>query len=80
MILMNVKGVVVILMEVDIGEIIVMVSLFDFDLNNCLLVLIEGDQFDSLLFNCVVQGVYEFGLIFKIFVVVQVMELGFVNV
>lgn len=43
MILMNVKGVVVILMEVDIGEIIVMVSLFDFDLNNCLLVLIEGD-------------------------------------
>lgn len=76
---MNVKGVIGILMEVDIGEIVVMVSLLDFDFNDCLCLLLKGDFLDSLLFNCVVQGQYELGLIFKIFLVVQVIDLKLVS-
>jgi cell division protein FtsI (penicillin-binding protein 3) len=79
MTLMNAKGAAAILMEVDTGEIIAMVSLPDFDPNNRPPVLTEGDQSDSPLFNRAVQGVYELGSTFKIFAVAQAMELGLVN-
>ena len=77
--IMNAKGATSILMDVETGEIISMVSLPDFDPNNRPRVLTEGDQSDSPLFNRAVQGVYELGSTFKIFAVAQAMELGLVN-
>lgn len=77
--IMNAKGATSILMDVNTGEIISMVSLPDFDPNNRPRVLTEGDQSDSPLFNRAVQGVYELGSTFKIFTVAQAMELGLIN-
>ena len=79
MTLMNAKGAAAILMEVHTGEIVAMVSLPDFDPNDRPLVLLEGDQSDSPLFNRAVQGVYELGSTFKVFAVAQAIELGLVN-
>lgn len=79
MMLMNAKGATAILMDVNSGEIISMVSLPDFDPNNRPRVLTAGDQSDSPLFNRAVQGVYELGSTFKIFAVTQAMELGLIE-
>ncbi|WP_298297286.1 penicillin-binding protein 2 [uncultured Litoreibacter sp.] len=77
--LMNAKGATAVLMKVDTGEVVSMVSLPDFDPNTRPRDLIEGDPSDSPLFNRAVQGVYELGSTFKIFAAAQALELKLVN-
>ena len=77
--LMNAKGATAVLMKVDTGEVVSMVSLPDFDPNTRPRGLIEGDPSDSPLFNRAVQGVYELGSTFKIFAAAQALELKLVN-
>jgi cell division protein FtsI (penicillin-binding protein 3) len=74
--MMNAKGATAILMDVDTGEILTLVSLPDFDPNDRPQVLLKGDPADSPLFNRAVQGVYELGSTFKIFAAAQVLDLG----
>ncbi|QIE41681.1 peptidoglycan D,D-transpeptidase FtsI family protein [Meridianimarinicoccus aquatilis] len=77
--LLGAKGASGVLMDVNTGEIISMVSLPDFDPNHRPQPLVKGDQADSPLFNRAVQGVYELGSVFKIFAVAQAMEEGIVT-
>ncbi|MEP4197447.1 MAG: penicillin-binding protein 2 [Aliishimia sp.] len=77
--IMNAKGATSVLMDVQTGEIISVVSLPDFDPNNRPRALTSGDQGDSPLFNRSVQGVYELGSAFKIFTAAQAVDLGLVN-
>ncbi len=77
--LMNAKGATSVLMDVQTGEIISLVSLPDFDPNDRPRPLTRGDQADSPLFNRAVQGVYELGSAFKIFTAAQAIDLGLVN-
>lgn len=77
--LMNAKGAAAVLMDVKTGEIISLASLPDFDPNKRPRPSVEGSPSDSPLFNRAVQGVYELGSTFKIFAIVQAMELGLVN-
>lgn len=76
--LMNAKGAASVLMDIETGEIISLVSLPDFDPNDRPSPLTEGDASDSPLFNRAVQGVYELGSTFKIFTAAQAMEEGLV--
>ena len=77
--LLNAKGASAILMDVETGEILTMVSLPDFDPNDRPAPLTSGEAADSPLFNRAVQGVYELGSVFKIFPVAQALELGLAN-
>ncbi len=77
--LMNAKGAAAVLMDVNTGEVISMVSLPDFDPNTRPRVLTQGDASDSPLFNRAVQGVYELGSVFKILNTALALELGLVN-
>ncbi|ETA50410.2 peptidoglycan D,D-transpeptidase FtsI family protein [Ponticoccus alexandrii] len=77
--LMNAKGAASVLMDVQTGEILSMVSLPDFDPNDRPNPLVEGSPSDSPLFNRAVQGVYELGSTYKIFAAAQAMELGLVG-
>ncbi len=77
--LMNAKGATSILMDVQTGEVISVVSLPDFDPNDRPRPPVSGDPSDSPLFNRAVQGVYELGSTFKIFTAAQAMELGLVG-
>ena len=77
--LMNAKGAASVLMDVQTGEIISIVSLPDFDPNARPSPLVEGNASDSPLFNRAVQGVYELGSAYKIFTAAQAMDLGLVN-
>ena len=77
--IMNAKGATSVLMDVQTGEIISVVSLPDFDPNNRPRPLTTGDAGDSPLFNRSVQGVYELGSTFKIFTAAQAIDLGLVN-
>ncbi|MBC6437500.1 MAG: penicillin-binding protein 2 [Rhodobacteraceae bacterium] len=79
MVIMNVRGASAVLMDVHTGEIRAMASLPDFDPNARPLPIAEGDQADSPLFNRAVQGVYEFGSVFKVFTVAQALQEGLVN-
>ena len=74
--LMNAKGASSVLMDVNTGEVISMVSLPDFDPNNRPRPPVQGQAADSPLFNRSVQGLYELGSTFKIFTAAQSMELG----
>jgi cell division protein FtsI (penicillin-binding protein 3) len=74
--MMNAKGATAILMDVDTGEILTLVSLPDFDPNDRPQVLLKGDPADSPLFNRAVQGVYELGSTFKIFAAAQALDIG----
>jgi cell division protein FtsI (penicillin-binding protein 3) len=74
--MMNAKGATAILMDVDTGEILTLVSLPDFDPNDRPPVLLKGDPADSPLFNRAVQGVYELGSTFKIFAAAQALDIG----
>ncbi len=74
--MMNAKGAAAILLDVDTGEILTMVSLPDFDPNDRPQPLLKGDPADSPIFNRAVQGVYELGSTFKIFAAAQAMEIG----
>jgi cell division protein FtsI (penicillin-binding protein 3) len=77
--MMNAKGAAGILMDVNSGEILAMVSLPDFDPNDRPNPLVAGEPGDSVLFNRAIQGVYELGSTFKIFAAAQAMELGLMN-
>jgi cell division protein FtsI (penicillin-binding protein 3) len=79
MTMMNANGAAAILMDVNTGEIISLVSLPDFDPNDRPQPAVEGDPADSPLFNRAIQGVYELGSAFKIFAAAQALELGLVN-
>ncbi|KAA0920316.1 peptidoglycan D,D-transpeptidase FtsI family protein [Aquicoccus porphyridii] len=74
--LMNAKGASSVLLDVHTGEVISVVSLPDFDPNDRPRAPTEGAPDDSPLFNRAVQGVYELGSTFKIFTVVQAIEMG----
>ena len=76
---MNAKGASAILMDVNTGEIISLVSLPDFDPNNRQRVAISGDPSDSPLFNRAAQGLYELGSTFKIFTAATSLEKGLAN-
>ena len=73
--MMNAKGATAILLDVDTGEVLSLVSLPDFDPNNRPQALLKGDPADSPLFNRAVQGVYELGSTFKIFAAAQAVDL-----
>jgi cell division protein FtsI (penicillin-binding protein 3) len=77
--LMNARGAASILMDVQTGEIISMVSLPDFDPNTRPDAPVKGLVSDSPLFNRAVQGVYELGSTFKIFTITQALEERLVN-
>jgi cell division protein FtsI (penicillin-binding protein 3) len=77
--LLNAKGAVAILMEVDTGRIISLASLPDFDPNHRPSLPIEGSAAESPLFNRAIQGVYDLGSTFKIFTVAQALELGLID-
>ncbi|MDJ0823222.1 MAG: penicillin-binding protein 2 [Paracoccaceae bacterium] len=77
--LMNAKGAASVLMDVQTGEVISLVSLPDFDPNDRPRAPTSGEPGDSPLFNRAVQGVYELGSTFKIFTAAQAMDLGLVN-
>ena len=77
--LMNAKGAAAVLMDIRTGEVIALASLPDFDPNKRPRPPVEGSPSDSPLFNRAVQGVYELGSTFKIFAVIQAMDLGLVN-
>jgi cell division protein FtsI (penicillin-binding protein 3) len=77
--LMNAKGATAVLMKVDTGEVVSLVSLPDFDPNTRPPGLLKGDPSDSPLFNRAVQGVYELGSTFKVFAAAQALDLGLVN-
>jgi len=77
--MMNAKGAAAILLDVNTGEVLSLVSLPDFDPNDRPQPLVKGDPGDSPLFNRAVQGVYELGSTFKIFAAAQAMDLGLVN-
>jgi len=79
MALMNAKGAAGILMDVNTGEIVSLVSLPDFDPNDRPAPPTQGNPADSPLFNRAVQGVYELGSTFKIFAAAQALELGLVQ-
>lgn len=77
--LMNAEGAAAVLMDVNTGEIISLVSLPDFDPNDRPRPLAEGNASDSPLFNRAVQGVYELGSTFKLFAAAQAIEERLVN-
>jgi len=77
--LMNAKGASAILMDVNTGEIISLVSLPDFDPNNRPRAAILGDPSENPLFNRAAQGLYELGSTFKIFTAATSLEKGLVN-
>lgn len=76
MAMMNAKGAAAVLMEVDTGQVISMVSLPDFDPNHRPAPPVSGDPADSPLFNRVAQGKYELGSTFKLFTAALAMESG----
>lgn len=79
MMIMNAKGAASVLMDIHTGEVISIASLPSFDPNDRPAPLTQGDQSDSPLFNRAVQGVYELGSTFKIFVAAQAVDLGLVT-
>jgi len=77
--IMNARGAAGVLMDVETGEVIALVSLPDFNPNHRPAPPVEGSASDSPLFNRAVQGVYELGSTFKIFAAAQALDLGLVN-
>lgn len=77
--LMHAKGAAAVLMDVQTGEIVSMVSLPDFDPNNRPQVGLKGDASDNPLFNRAAQGVYELGSTFKLFAAAVSLQKDLVN-
>ena len=77
--LMNAKAATSVLMDVETGEVISMVSLPDFDPNNRPPPPSSGLPSDSPLFNRAVQGVYELGSTFKTLTIAQAIDEGVVT-
>ena len=76
---LHARGAAAVLMDIETGEIVSLVSLPDFDPNDRPRPPLEGEASDSPLFNRAVQGVYELGSTFKIFTAAQAMSLGIVH-
>ncbi|GHA52699.1 cell division protein FtsI [Amylibacter ulvae] len=74
--IMGAKGASAVLMDVNTGEIVSMVSLPDFDPNDRPRPAVDGDPSDSPLFNRAAQGVYELGSTFKLFAAATHLEKG----
>jgi len=74
--LLNAKGAASVLMDVQTGEVIAMVSLPDFDPNSRPVPDIKKDPTESTLFNRAAQGLYELGSTFKIFTAAIALEDG----
>lgn len=64
---------VVVLIKIDIGEILVMVSYLDFNLNNCDSVMLDD------FCNWVISDIFEFGLMVKLLVIMIVLQQGIVQ-
>lgn len=79
MTMMKAEGASAVLMEVDTGRIISMISLPDFNPNDRPNPPISGDPADSPLFNRAAQGKYELGSTFKLFTAAMAMEEGIAN-
>lgn len=77
--LFKAKGATAVLMDVNTGEVLSLVSLPDFDPNNRPAPATEGDPADSPLFNRAVQGYYELGSVMKSFAIAQALEEGAVT-
>lgn len=77
--MMNAKGAAAILMNAHTGEIVAMSSLPDFDPNERPAPEPTKHPGDSPLFNRAVQGLYELGSTFKLFVLAQALQLGLVT-
>lgn len=77
--LLNAKGAAAILMDARNGEVISLVSLPDFDVNDRPAPPVTGDPADSPIFNRALQGVYELGSVMKVFPVAQALEAGIVT-
>ncbi|WP_102226182.1 peptidoglycan D,D-transpeptidase FtsI family protein [Acidimangrovimonas sediminis] len=77
--MLHAKGAAAVLMNVHTGEIVSMVSLPDFDPNERPTPKPTKDPGDSPLFNRAVQGVYELGSTFKLFVLAQALQMGLVT-
>lgn len=75
--LMNAKAASAVLMDINTGEVVSLVSLPDFDPNDRPRTGPKGER--SPLFNHAVQGVYELGSTFKIFTAAQAIEERLVN-
>jgi cell division protein FtsI (penicillin-binding protein 3) len=77
--LLNARGAAAMLMDARSGEIIAMASLPDFDPNTRPRVPAGTPAGDAPVFDRVVQGVYEYGSVFKLFTVGQALDLGLVG-
>lgn len=77
--LLKAKGATAVLMDVNTGEVLSLVSLPDFDPNIRPAPATEGDPADSPLFNRAVQGYYELGSVMKSFAIAQALEDGAVT-
>ena len=77
--MMNAKGAAAILMNANTGEIVAMTSLPDFNPNRRPAAVPSVHPGDSPLFNRAVQGLYELGSTFKLFVLAQALQLGLVT-
>jgi cell division protein FtsI (penicillin-binding protein 3) len=71
------KGASATLMDIHTGKIVSLVSLPDFDPN--FRPISKSRDGSDPLFNRSVQGIYEFGSVFKIFAAAQAIELGLAN-
>jgi len=74
--LLRAKGAAAILMDVNTGEVVSLVSLPDFDPNQRPAPLTKGQASDSPLFNRASQGLYELGSTFKVFTAAMALDLG----
>ncbi len=72
--LLNAKGAAAVLLDVNTGEVISLVSLPDFDPNTRPLPALKGAPDDSPLFNRAVQGLYELGSVFKAFTIANALD------
>jgi len=77
--LMNARGAAAVLMDVNTGEVISLVSLPDFDPNKRPAPPTRGLPSDSPLFDRAVQGLYELGSTFKPFAIAEALDEGLVT-
>ena len=77
--LMNAKGGTAVLMEAKTGKIVSLASNPSYDPNNRPSNVIFRDPAENPIFNRAVQGIYELGSTFKIFVVAYALEQGLLS-
>ena len=75
--IMNSKGGSAVLIDVNNGEIISLVSFPEFDPNHRPIAPKNGDPTKSPLFNRAAQGLYELGSTFKVFTAAQALDEGY---